>query len=280
MNIVSIITPFFKGNSFLPSLTKNIQEVAKSTPEAFVEWIVVNDSPNIEIDLKSNKKNNLSIKVFENKKNEGIQKTRINGLKKSTGKYVIFLDQDDKLFPNAVKVHLANIKENNASITNGYNEVLNGKKYTPMFKNKHQMLLLNDIDYYFYIGNLIGSPGMVMLKKKAISRVWLDNILSINGADDWLLWVEYLNEGHKFSICDSFTYIHNKTAFNTSDNTEKMLQSSKEALNLANSIDEKLKKVYARRLLMRKNIEIKDKNKYIQYILNPDITLKMFLYKL
>ena len=53
-----------------------------------VELILVNDSPDEELVIP--KCQEFDVKLFRNKRNLGIQQTRVNGLEKSIGKYIIF----------------------------------------------------------------------------------------------------------------------------------------------------------------------------------------------
>lgn len=278
---ISIITPFYKGNQFLNALVENIEVIAKKASSFEIEWVIVNDSPSESIHLSEYVKENLHVRIYCNKHNEGIQKTRIRGFLKSTGKYILFLDQDDELSNGALIIHMKNIDNKNASITNGYSENPDGK-LIPLFKSKKQMNLVNDINYYFYLGNLIASPGMVMIRRDAVPKEWLNESLSVNGADDWLLWVLFLNSNNNFIILNYKTYIHRKNKSNTSDDTNKMLISSKQALDLFVAItnNKKLFSIGNKRLKMRRNIELKNKNKYLQYLKNIDILKYKFKYKL
>ena len=51
---VSVIVPFYKGNKYINNILKMIGENAKNARDIFIELIVVNDSP--EIEIKYNKK--------------------------------------------------------------------------------------------------------------------------------------------------------------------------------------------------------------------------------
>ena len=80
-------------------IEKNHQNI-KGT--ALLEFILVNDSPEEEIELETFKEYSFEYKVVVNERNMGIQKARINGLENSTGEYILFLDQDDEILPNYI----------------------------------------------------------------------------------------------------------------------------------------------------------------------------------
>lgn len=52
-----------------------------------------------------------NLRVFRNEVNRGVNYTRNRGIEQSTGKYVLFLDSDDKLMPGALDVVIKNVDE-------------------------------------------------------------------------------------------------------------------------------------------------------------------------
>ncbi|MGI6034031.1 MAG: glycosyltransferase family 2 protein, partial [Coriobacteriales bacterium] len=97
---ISIITPFYKGNHYIQnlgkSLSKAIEKFKIRNNNICFEWVIVNDSPECPIDL-SLLPSNFSCRIENHKKNEGIFRARITGLKAAKGKYILFLDQDDEI---------------------------------------------------------------------------------------------------------------------------------------------------------------------------------------
>ncbi|WP_441794844.1 glycosyltransferase family 2 protein [Limosilactobacillus reuteri] len=277
---VSIITPMFHGNKYINKISKTIDTVAKNSKGLKIEWIIVNDLPNSIISLPRMLNENLVLHYIENKSNLGIQKSRIKGIRCARGKYILLLDQDDFIDGNILNICLSKIENCDVCIVNGYSETVNGN-LTPLFKSKKQMRLVNNINYYFYVGNLIASPGMALIKKDAIPSKWLNSPLKINGADDWLLWVCMLAEKCRFKFIDKKLYVHKKNEENTSDNTQQMLLSSLEA---ANNFLQKyqnyfnLVKKYKIRLKMRNKYEVQGCNKIVEYIKHP--TIAFYLVKL
>ena len=87
---VSIITPFYKGNKYINRYLKNVANAVKNSKNE-VEIILVNDSPNYEIEYNEDLLKNLDFKIVNNATNQGIQKSRINGLNKAKGEYIRFL---------------------------------------------------------------------------------------------------------------------------------------------------------------------------------------------
>lgn len=255
---ISIIIPFYKGNDYLTNLFEMINENILVLGDKKVEVIIVNDSPDINVKTKGKRLFDMHI-VF-NKENMGIHKSRAIGVKKAKGKYVLMLDQDDELAPIALKSHMETIKDNDLSIGNGYDEnpISKGKIY---HSNEHQDCAL-DIKYYYYVNNMIVSPGQCLIKKEAIPQEWLTSTISNNGSDDLLLWIMMFNKQAKMIVNYDYVYIHTYHHDNVSADFDKMQESSLEVLNYLkelNMISSKQENIFKRRLAMRKKYEGKGK---------------------
>lgn len=279
---ISVIIPIYKGQEYVRAIMTTIQKNSEKFDEGSIELILVNDYPEIPLVVVPEEDIRFKLITIENPKNLGIQATRINGLSKAEGKYIMFLDQDDKLSDDALFSQYSKIGEGSAIISNGYYEDSAGNQLR-LFKNFEQQKLVNDFKYYFYFGNLIASPGLVLIRKDAIPNIWVDNIMTINGADDWLLWVSFLTT-HKFKINTDFLYTHCNVGENASDNEIQMLCSSKEALDIFKLLksDSKLVKVYERRLQMRSGYRSREFSikKIYQYLINIDILWYVLKFKL
>lgn len=76
---VSVIIPIYKGNGYIESLLNKIEKNYQESQKE-IEVIFVNDYPDEEIII--NGQYDFKIEVINNKVNQGIHQTRINGLKK------------------------------------------------------------------------------------------------------------------------------------------------------------------------------------------------------
>ena len=119
---VSVIIPIYKGNGYIESLLNKIE---KNYQESQKEVIFVNDYPDEEIIVGS--QHDFPIRIINNEMNQGIHQTRINGLKKALGKYILFLDQDDEISDFFIKSQLEHIGDTDLCIANGIMESENGK---------------------------------------------------------------------------------------------------------------------------------------------------------
>ena len=286
---ISVIVPIYKWNKYIKNIISMLVTNAKKISSK-IELILINDYPTEKIKIEDGTNlDNLTIRNIENPNNLGIQRSRIQGIKHSKGKYVVMLDQDDVIKSDALYRQLRMLKNSraNAIISNGYSEENGSEKV--LFNSKRQMKMVNDLSMYMYLGNLIASPGMCMIKKSSIPKLWMmrENTLTINGADDWLLWVLFLIDKNYFEInYDDKLYIHRTEGIeNTSTDNEKMLASSMEAMEIVmrNYSDDPrimyLLNKYNRRLQMRFNYELKKDNKILEYLKNPDIAARILRYK-
>lgn len=279
---VSVIVPFYRGNRYINNILGMMRENAAEARNLSFEVIIVNDSPEVEIVIDDALVEGYELNIIKHNKNLGIQQARVTGIQQACGKYILMLDQDDEIKPETIKRQYSIVDGRDAIISNGYSRDKNGENI-PLFKNQNQMNYVNDFSFYFYFGNVIASPGLCLIRKELIPELWLNNIMRENGADDWLLWVAFLNDGRRFVINNEFLYTHINDGHNTSNDNEKMISSSFEALQIAENskrFKQKLLSVYHRRLNMRKTyLDGKKYSKIIAYLKNLDIAIRLAKYK-
>lgn len=216
--------------------------------EASIELILVDDSPDIPLDVDFKEMRYAQGVLLHNEKNCGIHQSRINGIRYSTGDYIIMLDQDDILLDTAVQSQLKHIKNKNVVVGNGYAELPEGKKY--LYKYGIMQYTVNWSFFYDYFDCRIISPGHCMIRKESIPRVWLEHSLQNNGADDFFLWLVLLNQGEKFKINRDVVYVHSYTGHNVSADSDKMKRSVEEVIQIAHDTksisDKQLDRIDAR----------------------------------
>lgn len=281
---ISVVIPFYNGNKYINNILEMLKKNASMAQNISIEAIVVNDSPNIDIKYDKTLVVGYKLNIIVHEKNRGIQQSRITGIKEAKGKYILMLDQDDEIYPNMIVSQYSKIGSNAAILSNGYYEEYN--KMRILYSSIKRMKRVNMLSYYFKIGNMIASPGICLIRKEMIPKEWIDNILTKNGADDWMLWVLFLAKGNKFAINQECLYVHKNDGNNTSNNMNQMLESNIEAINIVEKkigISKELISLYKRRIFMRKNFDGKSKmTKFIYYIKNLDLllfTIKDKVYK-
>jgi glycosyltransferase involved in cell wall biosynthesis len=111
--LVSIITPMYNAARFVRQTIESV--LAQTCPH----WgmLIVNDGSkdnSYDIAMEYAKKDN-RIKVFQ-QENAGSAAARNNALQRAQGKYIVFLDADDLLYPDFLASQIAFMKEKKAQL--------------------------------------------------------------------------------------------------------------------------------------------------------------------
>lgn len=221
---ISIIVPLYHGNRYIDSIISQMER-ALAYGGYSAELIFVNDSPDTPVRFLP-KVERFEIKVYEKDRNDGIHGARVFGYHKSSGKYIVFLDQDDSIQENYFCEQIKNILDADVSVC----ACINGDKRESLNERyiSGQITLKGMISE----GNYIRSPGQVLMKRNVIPSVWIENIMVKNGADDWFLWIAMLAEGRKISYIDRILYIHTLHESNASGDSMEMHDSEQELLRI------------------------------------------------
>lgn len=269
---VSIITPFYKGEKYIKRLLYMIKdnaiECTNYNKNIRLEYIIVNDSPSINLNIANPYSEYFDLYVITNDENVGIHQTRVNGLKIATGEYIVFFDQDDVLYSNAIISGLCSIGNADVAIGNGYH--VYDKSKEAIYKSRIAHRMATREIFYAYCTSMCVSPGHVLIKTNSIPIEWTDNILKDNGSDDFFLWLLLFDKKKKFTINSAFVYEHIGTGQNVSLNRKKMYESSLSFCNLA-----KNKQLISPRLLNKilRRTEMK-----IEWNFSADVKRKISLF--
>ena len=153
---ISIIVPVYNQEKYLEDTILSMLNQSYKN----IEMILINDGStdtSKEICEKYARKDERIIVI--NKENGGVAEARNLGLKKATGKYVMFVDASDCLEKNACKVMYEAIERTKADYVTANYQLTdeNGKKYEkPAFDiDKYQEFELNkyDIQKSFFVMN-------------------------------------------------------------------------------------------------------------------------------
>lgn len=279
---ISIIVPIYQGERYMDSIVRMVEENYKySLSKGLrlqIQLIFVNDYPNKAIDnhLESS---TLSIEIHNNKNNCGIHKTRVMGLKKALGTYVLFLDQDDEIYKHFCFSQLKAIQDADIVIGNGYRWIQG--KYREIYKNINKQKLATKEVFFLKAANQIVSPGHCMIKRNSIPKEWCDYIITKNGGDDMFLWLLMFEKKMKFQINPELIYKHVNTGINVSNDIPGMLDSADNVILMSKRcqiIDEKPIKQYQKRIdfLRKMNSKVDGLQKIVLVLKNLDICIFKF----
>lgn len=273
---ISVITPIYYGNKYLNNYLKMMNKACNGNLN--VEVLFINDSPEEKIEYDSSLIKNFKIRIIENERNSGIQKSRVNGLKNANGEYIIFLDQDDEISENCIRTQYELARGYDIVLGNGYYEDNTGmhKIYENNFSQRFAIKKKSMLE----VRNFIISPGQCLIKKSSIPKYWIDNSLNINGADDYLLWLLMLNNAARINYNYDCVYIHSYTGKNLSLDNEKMYKSQLELLEKldeCNNYNRKSFKLLKRTIYFKYNYK---KNFFTEVLKNIDIFMYNVYYRL
>ncbi len=183
-DIVSIITPMFNSSLYIK---ETINSVLKQT---YIDWemIIIDDCSTdscVKI-VKKHIKNETRIKLIELNSNYGPSYARNIGIKKSTGRFLAFLDSDDVWKKSKLEKQINFMVSNqyNFSFT-GYDRInINGDLRGVVIPNKKQ------VTYYDLLKtNHIGCLTAMLDLKKINQKLYMPNI---GKRQDHAFWLKIL----------------------------------------------------------------------------------------
>ncbi|AZP04918.1 glycosyltransferase family 2 protein [Jeotgalibaca ciconiae] len=284
--VVNVVTPFYDGNKYLDdyahSMSKAIENATQMNKNISFIITIVNDSPHIEIDqtaLQGLEKNTCQLSIITNEKNSGIHQSRVNGIQSCESDYTVMLDQDDligeRFFTNITKMK----DTSDVLLMNGFYETAIAKE--PIYNNDLTMKLSSTETILLYTRNLIVSPGQTIIRTKVIPSKWFKHICTINGADDYMLWLLLFSNGSRFQYLNDMQYTHRYTSMNLSINEEKMNESSDEIVELLQASGypiSKINLINKRRQWKRGFKQANPFSKMAKVLAHPKIFLYNFIY--
>ena len=176
MDLVSIIIPVYNGEKYIQkALESAINQTYKK-----IEIIVIDDgsTDNTHQIIKNYAKKDKRI-IFISKKNGGVGSARNLGLQISKGKFIQFLDSDDTLELNAIKLLINKINSNKDIdfILFGFNVFKNGKLLRTPNVGNHLVRIGKDFDSFKKIEFLMESACDKFYKKSYIEFMYNERLV-------------------------------------------------------------------------------------------------------
>lgn len=203
MNIkISILVPVYKVEAYLPRCIESVL----SQDFTDYELILVDDgSPDKsgEICEKYASQYPEIIKVIH-KKNGGLPSARLAGFQQASGKYIMFLDSDDYLLPNALTI-LYNKIEEGYDIVKGINRrVYSDSSYTIERHRIYNEEVTGNENYLSKVINADIAPYLWggLYRKDLIQEDDFKPILSFSVGEDWLLNITIARRVNKMACID------------------------------------------------------------------------------
>ena len=186
MSIVSVIVPVYNGVHFIE---KTLNHILNQT-YTHIEVILVNDGSSDDSANLINrlKKKDSRIKVFH-KKNGGVADARNFGIKKASGEFIAFCDQDDIWHADKLEKQVPLFKNKNTGMV--YCGTITSYLGTNIKKEEDfSGFVKGNIFNVLVKGNFIPCCS-VIVRKSVLNKV--DNFdpdKSLMGVDDWHVWLK------------------------------------------------------------------------------------------
>lgn len=180
--LISIIIPYYKKKLFI---SKTLKTILNQSYKNF-EIIIIYDDPDLFEFKYLNKisKKDKRIKIFKNKKNLGVSKSRNIGVKKSKGKYIAFIDADDLWKKNKLEIQIQIMEKNEHMISHTEYEIIDKDNNIIGYMPIKESLEYNKLIYSCDIG-----LSTVMIDRKIFDDETL-KFASLKTKEDFVLWLK------------------------------------------------------------------------------------------
>jgi glycosyltransferase involved in cell wall biosynthesis len=179
-SLISVIIPCYNHSHYLPTAIESVLQQSYSA----VEIIVVDDGSKDDTAKVCQAYTQVNY-VFQN--NQGLSAARNTGIKHSKGKYLVFLDADDWLYPNALKSNLHYLEQNpqNAFVSGAHDKILVEENIS---KAVVREIPTNHYEYLLSHGNFIGVPAAVLYQRWVFEEFLFDTFL--RACEDYDLYLK------------------------------------------------------------------------------------------
>lgn len=212
---VSIVVPCYNVEQFL---SKCIESLINQTYKN-IEIICINDgSKDKTIDILKNYSKNDKRLVIIDKKNAGVSSARNDGIKKSTGDYILFVDSDDyvsdKIVEFLLKKSLDNdadiVKCNRADVYLKENYVVDRKPIWDSEKVFTKNDFQGNVYTEFFNRNKLCNIWMTLIKREILvkNKILFDENLAVN--EDEVFAADIFSVAEKFVYSPEVLYFYVK----------------------------------------------------------------------
>lgn len=212
--LVSVVVATYKRQE---SLKKALESIVNQTYNK-VEIILVDDNANEKWNEKVKKIVDEMIEkhpivYIKNNINKGSAETRNIGIKRASGEYITFLDDDDIYLPNKIKNQVEHMIEAKSDFSITDLELLNedGKRIEIRTRKYIKDTTKEALFKYHLMYHMTGTDTL-MFKKEYLMNI--GGFPNINVGDEFYLMLNAIELGGKFSylpICETKAYVHTNT---------------------------------------------------------------------
>lgn len=260
---LSCIIPLYKGKEYIITC---VQEILKINLKK--EIILVDDgSPDDSFDFCRSKFADIKEVKIVTKENGGIDSARNYGIDICSGRYVIFVDQDDKVVPTTIEYAVQLLQQNDCDAyfwsTNFFNDsglyeecdivtndtIVGSNTINDLLKS---FLMRRPSCYINYLGHVWAG----IYKRENIEKHNIRFYKYVDYEDDYLFILNYLNSSHKVGFISKVGYLWREN-----------LKSYSRTYRVINNYIDKMEMLYG---------EIKNKNRFLQFSSNEKLEIENY----
>lgn len=226
---VSVIVPVYNSERTLPNCIHSILNQTYKN----IEIIIVDDGSNDNSEkICNNFKKIYSNIIYVRQKNNGVSSARNTGIKKSSGKYIMFVDSDDTIDSNLIE-ELIKKNNNNNLVGAKLKKIFPRRIITPNYISKYSIkeFIINIAD-----GKIFGGVLGYLFDKNYIP--FFDQNTSY--MEDTIFMLNYLKKVKKIEYVDSYyNYIFSENSITNTFNNKKIERNIKNmyySINVINDI--------------------------------------------
>lgn len=217
-DLVSVVIPCYNHGKYL---AQAIESVLKQSYQSY-EIIVVDDG---STDNSKKVAQSYPAVRYLYQQNQGPSMARNTGIDKSIGRFLVFLDADDWLFPDALKINIKYLLENEeAAFVSGSHQKVNNDG---VILEEGKWVVREDPYLHLLQGNYIGMHATVMYRRSVLEKIKFD--VSLRLCEDYDVYLK---------ITRKYPVIHHEVTIaayrihdsNTSVNIPRMLEAALKVL--------------------------------------------------
>jgi len=189
---VSVITPTYNSERYILDCINSVIN------QTFTDWeyLIIDDcsTDKTVVKIESVIKKDSRIKLVKLKQNRGAAYARNTGIKSARGRYIAFLDSDDKWTADKLDVQISEMERNNLNFTYTDYYIVNEEDDQQFaFESKLDKVSIKDIRKFNYI-----ACSTVVYNQSFTGKLFMPEI---RNRQDWGLWINIIQKtGYAYKI--------------------------------------------------------------------------------